>query len=184
MVLPVSPLHHAHLLQFFVKAAFTFQLKSFCCPTCLKALREGSHKNASQKINGGELMDAATTKQKAYVRDLFVRCGVPKWIFNPLKLWNISKGDADLLINGLRIMKEFNEEDLKEVIWQRLQNKSAIQKITRTVDELEEKAEEQATYDPTTEDWLDQQTYDDDIPQKEWIQEWKAETLAEKEAAE
>jgi len=65
---------------------------------------------ASQKTNGGERMDAATSKQKAYIKNLFIKCGVPKWIFNPLKLWNIRKKDADLLINGLRIMKKFDEE--------------------------------------------------------------------------
>ena len=114
-------------------------------------------------------MDAATTKQKAYVRKLFVNCGTPEWVFNPLKLWNISKEDADLLINGLRILKDFDNGDLKEIIWQRLQGKNAIQKITRTVDELEEEMD----YDPTCEDWLDQQTYDG-IPQKEWMNEWRA----------
>ena len=112
-------------------------------------------------------MDAATAKQKAYVRKLFVKCGTPEWVFNPLKLWNISKEDADLLINGLRILKDFDNGDLKEIIWQKLQGKNAIQKMTRTVDELEE---EQATYDPTCEDWLDQQAYDG-IPQKEWMNE-------------
>ena len=112
-------------------------------------------------------MDAATAKQKAYVRKLFVKCGTPEWVFNPLKLWNISKEDADLLINGLRILKDFDNGDLKEIIWLRLQGKNAIQKMTRTVDELEE---EQAEYDPTCEDWLDQQTYDG-IPQKEWMNE-------------
>jgi len=114
-------------------------------------------------------MDAATAKQKAYVRDLFVQCGVPRWIFNPLKLWNISKQDADLLINGLRIMKEFDEEGLKDVIWQGLQGKNAVQKMTKTVDELEEEAKEQATYDTTAEDWLDQQACEDDIQSNEWI---------------
>ena len=112
-------------------------------------------------------MDAATAKQKAYVRKLFVKCGTPEWVFNPLNLWNISKEDADLLINGLRILKDFDNGDLKEIIWLRLQGKNAIQKMTRTVDELEE---EQAEYDPTCEDWLDQQTYDG-IPQKEWMNE-------------
>jgi len=119
-------------------------------------------------------MDAATAKQKAYIKNLFIKCGVPKWIFNPLKLWNISKKDADLLINGLRIMKDFDDEGLKDVIWQRLQGKNAVQKMTKTVDELEEEAEEQATYDPTAEDWLDQQTYEDDSQTNEWIHELHA----------
>ena len=115
-------------------------------------------------------MDAATAKQKAYVRKLFVKCGTLEWVFNPLNLWNISKEDADLLINGLRILKDFDNGDLKEIIWLKIQGKNAIQKTTKTVDEMEE---EQATYDPTCEDWLDQQTYSG-IPQKEWIHEWRA----------
>jgi hypothetical protein len=85
-----------------------------------------------------------------------------------LNLWNISKKDADLLINGLRMMKDFDNGDLKDAIWQRLQGKNAIQKTTRTIDEMEE--EGQTTYDPTCEDWLDQQTYRG-IPQKEWVHE-------------
>jgi hypothetical protein len=86
-------------------------------------------------------MDAATMKQKAYIKSLFVKCGVPKWIFNPLKLWNISKEDADLLINGLKVMKKFDHGDLKEVIWQGLQEKRAIQAKPRTIDQVEEEAE-------------------------------------------
>ena len=128
-------------------------------------------------------MDAATSKQKAYIKDLFVKCGVPKWIFNTLKLWNISKSDADLLINGLRMMKKFDHEDLKDMIWQRLQEKNAIQIKSKTVDELEEEAE-QATYDPTTEDWLDQQVNNDHISQKDWIQESQADTLRDQEMVE
>ena len=85
-------------------------------------------------------MDAATAKQKAYVRNLFVKCGVPKWVFNPLKLWNISKDDADLLINGLRMMKKYDNGDMKDIIWQGIQGKKALQKITKTIDELEEEA--------------------------------------------
>ena len=76
-------------------------------------------------------MDAATAKQKAYVRKLFVKCGTPEWVFNPLNLWNISKKDADLLINGLRMMKDFDDGDLKD----------AIQKMTKTIDELEEEGQ-------------------------------------------
>ena len=82
-------------------------------------------------------MDAATKKQKAYIKFLFIRCGVPKWIFNPLKLWNISKQDADILINGLRMMKKYDDGDLKEIIWQGIQGKNAFQKMTKTVDEFE-----------------------------------------------
>jgi len=103
-------------------------------------------------------MDAATVKQKAYIRKLFIKCGVPKWMFNPLKLWNISKEDADLLINGLRIMKKFDHEDLKNVIWETIQGKNAIQPQTKTVDQLEEESN-----GLTDAGWPDQQTYRDDF---------------------
>ena len=112
-------------------------------------------------------MDAATAKQKAYVRKLFVKCGTPRWVFNPLNLWNISKQGADSLINDLLVLRKYHHGDLREMICQTLEGKNILQGATRTIDELEE-SEEQATYDPTTEDWLDQQTYDG-IPQKEWI---------------
>ena len=111
-------------------------------------------------------MDAATTKQKAYIRKLFIKCGVPKWMFNPLKLWNISKEDADLLINGLRIMKKFDHEDLKNVIWETIQGKNAIQPQTKTVDQLEE--ESNILID---EGWSDQQVYRDDSHPNEWSHE-------------
>ena len=112
-------------------------------------------------------MDAATSKQKAYIKGLFVQGGLPECIFSPLQRWRIDSKNADWLIRNLRMMIRYDHEDLKEVICQSLQGKNAIQKMTRTVDELEE---EQAEYDPTCEDWLDQQTYED-IPQKEWIRE-------------
>ena len=104
-------------------------------------------------------MDAATVKQKAYIRKLFIKCGVPKWMFNPLKLWNISKDDADLLINSLRILKDFDSGDLKEIIWQRLQGKNAIQPQAKTVDQLEEEATE-----PDHGGWLEQDYWEDTDP--------------------
>jgi len=112
-------------------------------------------------------MDAATAKQKAYVRKLFVKCGTPEWVFNPLNLWNISKQDADLMISDLLVLRKSHHGDLREMICQSLEGKNILQGATKTIDELEE---EQAEYDPTCEDWLDQQTYDG-IPQKEWIHE-------------
>ena len=123
-------------------------------------------------------MDAATSKQKAYVRKLFVKCGTPEWVFNPLNLWNISRQGTDSLINDLLVLRKFHHGDLKDAIWQRLQGKNAIQKTTKTVDEMEE--EGQATYDPTCEDWLDQQTYDG-IPQKEWIHELRQDIFKKQE---
>jgi len=122
-------------------------------------------------------MDAATSKQKAYIRDLFVKCGVPRWAFNPLMAWKVSKQGADTLINDLLVLRKSHHGDLREMICQTLEGKNILQPSPKTIDELEE---EQATYDLTCEDWLDQQTYDG-IPQKEWIQEWKADTLREQE---
>ena len=112
-------------------------------------------------------MDAATSKQKAYIKGLFVQGGLPDCIFSPLHRWRISYEDANSLIHNLRMMIRYDHEDLKEVICQSLQGKNVFQSPTKTIDELEE---EQATYNPTCEDWLDQQTYDG-IPQKEWIHE-------------
>jgi len=125
-------------------------------------------------------MDAATAKQKAYIKGLFVKCGVPKWVFNPLVAWNISKQEADSLISDLLVLRKSHHGDLREMICQTLEGKNILQGATKTIDELEE-AEEQATYDPTCEDWLDQQTYDDDIPQSEWINEWRKESLRKQE---
>ena len=124
-------------------------------------------------------MDAATSKQKAYIKGLFVKCGVPKWVFNPLVAWNIGKQDADSLISDLLVLRKSHHGDLREMICQTLEGKNILQGATKPVDEMEE--EEQATYDPTTEDWLDQQTYDDDIPQSEWINEWRKESLRKQE---
>ena len=112
-------------------------------------------------------MNAATSKQKAYIRDLFVKCGVPRWVFNPLMAWKVSRQGADTLINDLLVLRKSHHGDLKEMICQTLEGKDILRPPTKTIEELEE---EPATYDPTTEDWLDQQTYDG-IPQKEWIHE-------------
>jgi hypothetical protein len=112
-------------------------------------------------------MDAATSKQKAYIKGLFVQGGLPDFIFSSLHRWRIDYEDADWLIHNLRMMIRYDHEELKDEICQRLLGKNAFQTPTKTVDELEE---EQATYDPTAEVWLDQQTYDG-IPQKEWIHE-------------
>ena len=51
------------------------------------------------------------------------------------------------------------------MICQTLEGKHILQETTRTIDELEE---EQANCDLTSEDWLEQQIYED-IPQKEWM---------------
>ena len=78
-------------------------------------------------------MDAATATQKAFIKKLFMKCGVPRWVFNPLKMWNISRPDAKLLINSLKIMKNFSNDDLKEVIWRRLEERNAFKKFGRSL---------------------------------------------------
>ena len=110
-------------------------------------------------------MDAATTKQKTFIRDLFVRCGVPKWIFNPLKFWNICKDDADLLIKSLKIMKDFDHEELKDAIWQNLESRNAFHKTTKTLDEIEEEPD---IPNPNYEDLIDQHICND-LSQREYI---------------
>jgi len=112
-------------------------------------------------------MDAATSKQKAYIKALFVQGGLPDRIFSPLYRWRIDNKDADWLIHNLRMMIRYDHEELKDEICQKLLGKNVFQIPTKTVDVLEE---EQAIYNPTCEDWLDQQTYDG-ILQKEWIHE-------------
>jgi hypothetical protein len=112
-------------------------------------------------------MDKANLKQKAYIKGLFVQGGLPDCILNPLHLWRIDYEDADWLIHTLRLMIRYDHEELKDEICQKLLGKNVFQTPTKTVDVLEE---EQAIYNPTCEEWLDQQTHDG-IPQKEWIYE-------------
>ena len=76
------------------------------------------------------------------------------------------------------MMIKYDHKDLKEVICQSLHGKNIFQTPTKTVDVLEE---EQATYDQTCEDCLDQQVYNDHISQKDWIQESKVDTIREQE---
>jgi len=124
-------------------------------------------------------MDAATMEQKAYIRDLFVQFGVPKWEFNPMVAWSISKQDACSLINDLQVLKKFHNGDLKEMICQTLEGKKILKETTKTVDEMEE--EEQANCDLTSEDWLEQQIYEDDIQSNEWIHELHLDALKKQE---
>jgi hypothetical protein len=125
-------------------------------------------------------MDAATSKQNAYIKDLFLQCGVPDFVFNPVGTWKIKKREASELITSLRGLLKHYSGDLKDIICYDIQGKNIVKESTKTVDQLEE--EKQATYDPTAEDWLDQQTYKDYILQKDWIQESQADILREQEA--
>ena len=116
-------------------------------------------------------MDAATSKQKAFIKGLFVQGGLPHWIFNPSDVWNISRQEADSLISNLRMMIKYDHEDLKEAIAQSLEGKHIFQLIpTKTVEELEE--DEQVEQD---EEWPDQ-TYGDNS-EPEWANEWRTETF-------
>lgn len=142
------------LILFLYRLRSPFQLKTFPFPD-RQDLREGSRHPSHKKILGGERMDAATSSQKAFIKKLFMDCGVPRWTFNPLNMWNISRKDADLLINSLKIMKEFDNEDLKEAIWQRLEERNGFRKEPKTVDQLEE----EEPVEETTIDWLEEQTY-------------------------
>ena len=78
-------------------------------------------------------MNAATSKQKAYIRDLFVKCGVPKWVFNPIMAWKVSKQGADTLISDLLVLKKSNHGDLKEMICQTLEGKDILRPPTKTI---------------------------------------------------
>jgi len=111
-------------------------------------------------------MDAATSKQKAHIKGLFIQGGFPGWIFNPLDLWNINKQDADSLIHNLRMMIKYDHEDLKDEIAQSLEGKDIFQTPAITIDKLEE-AEKQAT---------------NNLSSEEWIQKSQADILREQEA--
>jgi hypothetical protein len=124
-------------------------------------------------------MDLATAKQKLYIKDLFVQCGVPKLVFNPIMAWKISKQAADKLIHNLLVLKKTHHGDLREIICQDIDGKNIINEPARTIEEQEE--EKQATYDPTIEDWLDQQKYEDDIQPCEWIHELHQDLISKQE---
>lgn len=126
-------------------------------------------------------MDAATSKQKEFIKQLFLGHGFHWRNINPLGYWDISREEASELINDLKVLQRHDSKDLRDMICQDIDGKHIIHNITRTIEELEDE-EEQATYDPTTEDWLDQQVYKDYISQKDWIQEAKADILREQEA--
>ena len=86
-------------------------------------------------------MNAATSKQKANIKDLFIQGGLTDWVFNPLDHWNISKKDAGLLIHNLRLMIKYDHEDLKDVICQSLLGRNIFKSVVKTVDMLEEEKE-------------------------------------------
>jgi hypothetical protein len=119
-------------------------------------------------------MDEATSKQKEFIRKLLLGNEFHWRNINPLEFWEISRGDASHLINDLKTLQRHYSRDLRDMICQNIDGKRIIYNMARTIEELEEE-QELATYDPTTVDWLDQQTYEDDIRQNEWIHEMRAE---------
>lgn len=113
-------------------------------------------------------MGAATLKQKAFMRKLLVQFGVPWGEFNEPDQWKIGKEDAHCIITELLLLDKCGWGDLKDILSDGLEGKQVLKYVEKTIDELDEN---QADYDPTIEDWIDQQTYEDDIPQSEWIRE-------------
>ena len=127
-------------------------------------------------------MDAATLKQKAFIRKLLVQSGVPRSDFHELDFWKLGKEEASRTITELLLLERCYFGKLDEIISENLESKRVLKYVTKTIQELEvEEDENQATYDPTCEDWLDQQAYRDHIPQKDWIQESQADILREQE---
>jgi hypothetical protein len=111
-------------------------------------------------------MDAATLKQKAYIRNLLLKHKFRWRNINPLGFWEISKKEANNLINDLKTLQRHYSRDLRDMICQDMDGKYIIYDITRTIEEMEE---EQADYEPTYEGWLEQQVYEDNPQSNEWI---------------
>ena len=125
-------------------------------------------------------MDAATSKQKAFIKKLLVRSGVPRSEFNEPERWKIGKEDAHYLITELLLLENCHFGSLNDILSNSLEGKQVLRYVTKTIQELEE--EDRAVYDPTSEDWLDQHPYGDNISQREWIRESQADLLREQEA--
>ncbi len=114
-------------------------------------------------LNGGEKMDNATMKQKAYIRELFLGQGFRWRNINPLEFWNISRREASELIHDLKVLQRHYSGDLRDMICQSIIGKNIVYNIAETIEEMEEEEEQ--------EDWPDQLTYKDDIQSNEWIHE-------------
>jgi len=74
-------------------------------------------------------------------------------------------------------MKNYEVEDIKEIVWQGIQGKGAVKQASKTIDQLEEGAD----YDPSVEDWLDQYYNKDGLLHREWSDNWREENLRKKE---
>lgn len=83
-------------------------------------------------------MDAATLKQKAFMRKLLVRFGVPWSEFNEPKKWKIGKEDAHNIITELLLLEKCGWGDLKEILSDGLEGKQVLKYVARTIDEMEE----------------------------------------------
>jgi len=83
-------------------------------------------------------MDAATLKQKAFIRKILVKFGVSRSEFTELDQWKIGKEEASNLITELLILARCGWGGLQEIINKNLDNKNVFRHVTRTVDQLEE----------------------------------------------
>jgi len=61
-------------------------------------------------------MDAATLKQKAFIKKLLVKFGVPSSVLTELDQWKISKEEASGLITELLILARCGWGGLQEII--------------------------------------------------------------------
>ena len=116
-----------------------------------------------------------TLKQKEFIRQLFLGHGFHWRNINPVEYWEISKEEASDLISDLKVLQRHYSRDLRDMICQSIDGKHIIHNIARTIEELEEDAEELEK--EGQEDWPDQLTYCDDAPEPEWTNEWRTETF-------
>lgn len=86
-------------------------------------------------------MDAATLKQKAFMRKLLVRFGVPWGEFNEPDQWKIGKEEAHCVITELLLLDKCGWGDLKDILCDSLEGKRVIKYVARTIDEMEEEPE-------------------------------------------
>lgn len=70
---------------------------------------------AHKKINGGGSMEPATQKQLDFLGDLFKKFGVPRAYLSQEKFNSLTKFEASLLIQALRLVDEV-KIDAEEVV--------------------------------------------------------------------
>jgi hypothetical protein len=83
-------------------------------------------------------MDAATWKQKAFMKKLLVRFGVPNAEFNEPEQLKIGKEEAHCIITELLLLKKCGWGDLRGILSDGLEGKQVLKYVTKTFEELEE----------------------------------------------